>query len=59
MAPGSLTSCSELFLELYSLRDPPLAVNILFPLSCHRPSKGWRISVNENIAEIVLFEHAK
>lgn len=48
MVPGSSTSCFELFLELYSIRDSPLAIVIPF-LSCHGLSKGLRTGVNEDV----------
>lgn len=49
MAPGSVTSCLELFFELYSVRDPSPAVIFLFLLSRWGLSTGWRIGVNERV----------
>lgn len=46
---GISTSCFELFLELYSIRDSPLAIVIPFLFSCHGLSKGLRTGVNEDV----------
>ena len=56
---GSSTSCFELFLELYSTRDPPLATDTLFLFSRQHPSEGSHIGVNESVTKIVQFEHAQ
>lgn len=43
------STCFELFLELYSRRVSPLAMDILFLFSCHGLSKGLRTGVNEDV----------